>query len=233
MMDSNKTAITGVKKRQQISKANKAVFIWVTIAGVVLAVAVVLAQVMIKQFMFNVSIIDIQRNTNATLIKNAETYDPLRTEVSKLIANERLSALRTDKDEDGDNALQVVIDSMPTVDDRLSLAASLQQAVLSQSGVRIEQLGITDGATVLTTEPTETAGTETEGLKEVFFTFKAVGTYDQIKKMLDDMQLSIRPISVTELRLSGESSTMTAEIQAKSYYATPPTTDLKKETKKP
>ncbi len=232
-MEDNKQVITGVKKRQQIHKANKAVFVWVTIAGVVLAVAVVLAQVMVKQLMFNISIIDIQRNTNATLVKNAEEYDPLRTEVSKLIANQRLSDLRINKGEDGDNALQVVIDAMPTVDDRLSLAASLQQAVLSRSGVRIEQLSITDGATVAVTAEGAEVETVPEGLKEVAFTFKAVGTYDQIKKMFEDMQLSIRPISVIDLKLSGESSTMTAEVQAKSFYAIPPTTDLKKETKKP
>lgn len=232
MMDSNKPVLTGVKKRQQIHNANKAVFIWVAISGVVLAVAIVLAQVMIKQFMFNMSIIEIQRNTNATLIKNAEAYNPLRTEVSKLVANQRLSDLRTNKGENGDNSLQVVIDAMPTVDDGLGLAASLQQSILSKSGVRIEQLSINSGAATPVSD-TGVEGATTEGIVDVSFNFKAVGSYDQLKKMFEDMQLSIRPISVTEFKLSGDSATMTAEVQAKSFYAIPPTTDLKKETKSP
>lgn len=233
MDSSNKQVLTGVKKRQQIQKANRVVFIWVAIAGVVLAVAVVLAQVMIKQFIFNVSIIDVQRKTNATLVKNAEAYDPLRTEVSKLVANQRLSDLRTNKGENGDNALQVVIDAMPTTDDRLAVAASLQQAVLNRSGVRIEQLSIVDGSTVAVAEDGSVAEAEAEGIKEVAFTFKAIGSYDQIKKMFEDMQLSIRPISVTEVKLSGASGGMTAEVQAKTFYAVPPTTALKEETKTP
>lgn len=229
-MDSNKPALTGVKKRQQIQQANKAVFMWVAIAGVIVTIAVVLSQFMIKQLLFNLEIINRQTKTNSTLVQNAAAYTPLRTEVSKLISNKELTELRVNKGDNGDNALQVVIDAMPTADDRLGLAASIQQSVLSKSGIRVELLSFPESALPTTETPTTTS---TTGVSEVTFTFKANGTYDQLKKMLEDIHLSIRPISVTGLKLSGESSNMTAEVQAKTYYATPPTTDLKKETLKP
>jgi|JI6StandDraft_1071083.scaffolds.fasta_scaffold21640_4 Tfp pilus assembly protein PilO len=230
-MDSNKPAITGVKKRQQIQQANKAVFIWVALAGVVIAIAIVLSQFMVKQLLFNIKVINTETKTNAVLIENAEVYAPLRTEVSKLISNKELTELRLDKNENGDNALQVVIDAMPTEDDRLSLAASLQQRIFSRSGVRIEQLSVSSGDS-LAGDPA-VAVSQTEGVVEVPFTFEVSGTYEQIKKLFNDMQLSIRPISVTAVKLSGENSNMTAEIQAKTYYSEPATTDMKKETLKP
>lgn len=226
-MDSNKQVLTGVKKRQQIHKANKAVFIWVAIAGVVVAVALVLAQFLVAQFLFNGKIINAQRQTNETLVKNVEQYSPLRTEVSKLIANQRLTSLRVSQD---DNALQVVIDAMPTTGDTLGLAASLQQVIFNRSGIKMEQLSFGEGVS----DPLAASkSSEKEGLNEILFTAKFVGTYDQLKKLFEDMQLSIRPISITSLKMSGESGNMTAEIQAKTYYAKPPTTDLKKEPIKP
>lgn len=228
-MDSNKPTLTGVKKRQQIHQANKVVFIWVAIAGVVLAVAVVLAQVMVKQFIYNTKVISAQQTTNTTLVNNEKQYEPLRVEVSKLIANQRLNDLRVNKVDGGDNALQVVIDAMPTTGDPLATAASISQSVLSQSGVRIEQLSFVDGSTAAV-DPSVTQTAQTAGIVEMPFSVKVSGTYDQIKKMLDDMQLSIRPFSVTSIKLSGVSSNMTAEVNASTYYAVPPTTDL---TKKP
>lgn len=231
-MDSNKPTITGVKKRQQIQQANRTVFIWVAIAGIIVAVALVLGQMMIKQLWFNLGVIEAQTLANTTLVKNAEAYTPLRTEVSKLIANKELNELRIDKSENGDNSLQVIIDAMPTVDDRLPLAASLQQVILSKSGVRLEQLSFTETA-ALAEAPVagQEAVTQEDGPGEIYFTFRISGTYEQIKKTLDDIQLSIRPISVISIKLSGASSAMSADVQAKTYFATPPTTALKKETR--
>jgi Tfp pilus assembly protein PilO len=229
-MDNNKQAITGVKKRQQIKQANKLVFIWVAAAGVFVAIAIVLSQMMIKQLMFNLEVIGLQTSTNNTLVQNAETYAPLRTEVSKLIANKELNELRIDKSETGDNSLQVVIDAMPTVDDRLSLAASLQQTILNKSGVRIEQLSFPEEVALVDATAVQVAPTQ-EGIGEIPFTFKILGSYEQIKKTLEDIQLSIRPISITNIQLAGASSEMTAEVTAKTFYAVPPTTALKKETK--
>lgn len=231
-MDSNKPAITGVKKRQQIHKANRTVFLWVAIAGVIVAIAVVLSQFMIKQLIFNWKIIDHETKANATLVENAKAYTDLRAEITKLLANKELNELRVNKAENGDNALQVVIDAMPTVDDRIALAAALQQSIISKSGVKLDSLGFTDGGsqTDATGAPVSTAP---EGVSEIPFNFKVSGTYDQVKKLFADMQLSIRPVSVTGIKLSGTSNALVAEIDAKMYYGTPVTTDLKQKKETP
>lgn len=230
-------SVTGMKKREQIIHTNKMVFLWVAAAAVAVTIAIVLSQFLVRQFMFNGKIISALNTSNATLEQNIDKYDDLKREVVKLLANQRLNDLRINKDAGGDNALQVVIDAMPTSDDRLALAAALQQSILSRSGVQIDNLTFTDASAA--TDPAAGAVTTpaTTAVRndavEVPFTFKAIGTYDQLKKMFADMQLSIRPISVTSVKLSGEGSAMNAEIQASTYYAVPKTTDLKKQEIKP
>lgn len=232
-MDNNKPAIVGVKKRQQIKNANKAVFIWVAAAATVVMIAVVLSQFMLKQFFFNADVISAQGKTNNILKDNAKNYEPLRIGVLKLLSSKQLTALKISPD---DNALQVVIDAMPTENDQIGLAASLQQSVLTKSGVMVERLNFDAGvpaASTPTTPAATTASTPAGSLNEVTFSLKATGTYDQIKKLLEDFHKSIRPISVVAIKLSGSSGSIVAEIQAKTFYATPQTTDMTKETKKP
>ncbi len=231
-METNKpTAITGLKKRQQISKANRLVFLWVAGASVAVTVAIVLSQFMIKQFLFNNTVISTMTDTNDTLKKNAQAYEPLKTEIIKLIAAKELTDLRTSPN---DSALQVVIDAMPTVDDRMGLAASLQQVILSKSGVQIEQLSFVDQASSVV-DPTVTTSSVTPSgqINEIPFAFKVSGSYDQLKVLFENMNQSIRPINVTVIKLGGASNAMSAEIQATTYYANPANTDLKQKEVKP
>lgn len=229
-METNKpAAITGLKKRQQISKANRLVFLWVAAAGVAVTIAIVLSQFMIKQFLFNNKVISTMTTTNDTLKKNAQAYEPLKTEIIKLIAAKELTDLRVSPD---DSALQVVIDAMPTVDDRMALAASLQQVILNKSGVKIEQLSF-DSQAAITTDPAAPVVTAGTTINEIPFMFKVTGTYEQMKTLFENMNQSIRPINVKVIKLSGASSAMTADVQATTYYATPANTDLKQKEIKP
>jgi hypothetical protein len=224
-MDS-KPAITGVKKRQQIQQANRIVFIWVAIAAVAITVALVLAQFMMKQFFFNTKVISAQVKTNDTLVKNLDVYEPLKTDVSKLVANSDLARLRV---QDTDSALQVVIDAMPTADEPIALIASLQQVVLAKSGASISDV------TLLQAAPSDTGEVvvATAGVQPVSFMIKANGSYDSIKKLMQDMHNSIRPISVTALKVTGSNANMAVEITANTFYAIPRTVDMTKETINP
>lgn len=224
-MDS-KPAITGVKKRQQIQQANRIVFIWVAIAAVAITVALVLAQFMMKQFFFNTKVISAQVKTNDTLVKNLDVYEPLKTDVSKLVANSDLARLRV---QDSDSALQVVIDAMPTTDEPIALIASLQQVVLAKSGASISDV------TLLQAAPSDTGEVvvATAGMQPVSFMIKANGSYDSIKKLMQDMHNSIRPISVTGLKVTGSNANMAVEITANTFYAIPRTVDMTKETINP
>ena len=220
-MENNK-AITGLKKRQQIQQANRTVFVWVAIAAAVVSAALVMTQFMVKQFIYNNKVYAAQVESNDTLVKNAAEYDSLKAEITKLVADPQLTKLRVDP---ADNPLQVIIDAMPTTDDRIGLAASLQQIILTQSGAKIDGIGFVDQSSGLAAP----SGSVPTGVNLVTVSFTASGSYDTIKSLLDRVHRSIRPINVTSLKLTGSNSLMKAEIQAVTYYATPKTTDLKKE----
>lgn len=226
-------SVNGMKKREQIQHTNKLVFLWVAAAAVAVTIALILSQFLFRQFMFNSKVIGELSNTNQTLKDNNAAYTTLKSEVVKLLANQQLNNLRVNKDAGGDNALQVIIDAMPTTDDRLALAASLQQSVLSKSGVTIDQLTFTDGDASMSAPVAATASGTAGSVTEIPFSFKASGTYDQLKKMFSDIQLSIRPISLSSVKLSGKSDAMSAEVQATTFYATPATTDLTTKEVKP
>ncbi|MFZ1458674.1 MAG: hypothetical protein WAT17_02225 [Candidatus Saccharimonadales bacterium] len=227
-METSKPAVTGFKKRQQIQQANRVVFIWVTIAAAALAITVVMAQFMVKQFMFNNVVIGAEVKANSTVQKNITVYDSLKSEVAKLYSNPMLGKLKADP---SDTALQVVIDAMPTEDDRVALLASLQQIIFAKSGVHVEAISFND---VAATPSAATPGTSaSSGVIAIPFTAKVTGNYDSIKQLLVDLNHSIRPIKVTSLKITGASNSMTAELEAETYFAAPDTVDLKQETKKP
>ncbi len=224
------TSITGVKKRQSIDRSGRIVFVWVTIASVVVTVAIILAQAVFKQMMFNNKVTSAYSKTNSTIVKNIKSYDTLRTEVGKLIANKELTALRVMPE---DTAVQVVIDALPTTNDTVSLAASLQQSVLARSGVKIESITFvgSDATTTTSTGISKSQSQSTQSsLAEIPFIVQASGSYEVIQRMISDMSKSIRPISIQNVKLSGASTNMQVQVQAKTYYAVPPTIDLGKET---
>ncbi len=229
IMETKQPGITGLKKRQQIQSANKSVFLWVTVAAVLVTISLVLSQFLFKEFMFKNRIIGKMMNTNATLDRNIKNYVPLKQEVSKLMANPELAALKV---EPTDIALQPIIDAMPTVDDRVALATSLQQAVLAKSGVTIESLStntFTNGGGMATSVKNTASSTATE----VPFVVRVSGSYDQLKKCFEDMHRSIRPISIQKIVLSGNGTKLMADIEAVTYYASPKTTALTEEAVKP
>lgn len=229
-MEATKPTLTGVKKRQQIQNANRMVFIWVTCAAAVIAIAAVLLQVIYKQFAFNNAIIGNLMTTNATLTQNIKNYDELKNGVARQLANDTLSALRTDP---SDSPLQVVIDALPTTSDNVALLASLQQVILPRSGVKVDMLSVdTENATAPPPALTQTVALP-EGVTAVPIHIKVSGSYDALRKVFDDLHNSIRPIKVTNVKITGTVSNLTAEIMATTYYATPSTVDLKQEQKKP
>lgn len=225
-METKQQAITGLKKRQQIQSANKSVFLWVTIASVLVTIALVLSQFLFKEFMFKNRIIGKMMNTNATLDQNIKNYEPLKQEVAKLMLNQELSALKVDPN---DNTLQPIIDAMPTVDDRVALATSLQQAILGKSGVTIDTLSTNNNTLLPGTATTTTKHSATE----VPFVVRVSGNYEQLKKCFEDLHRSIRPISIQKITLGGNGNKLMADIEAVTYYASPKSTALTEEAVKP
>lgn len=222
--------MTGVKKRQQIKSANKTMFLWIIAASVAVAICLVLGQFMLRQFMFNSKIIGAKNETHDILVDNKESFTELQSEVNKLVSNPNLTKLRVT---DTDTALQVVIDALPTADDRVALATSLQQVILSRSGVAIESINVIDGGAVIEALPGETPTVVNQSVTEVPFTVVILGNYEQIRQAVTDLEKTIRPMSLDQLAIEGSGTQLRATITAKSFYLPPKTVQVTTETIEP
>lgn len=211
MEKSQNKNLTGLKKRQQIKAANKTVFMWVIIAAAVIGIASVASEFLLRQFFFNMEVIGQKQETERILKDNLVTYGELRKNIEKLIANENLGVL---KKGDNSNALQVIIDSLPTEDNQAAFAASMQSEVLSRSGVVIDGFGVGAGSSGSDAGVIPTTSTA----QQMPFNFSITGQYAQVIQALRDIERSVRPIDIQQLKLEGNDQSLKATISAVTYY---------------
>lgn len=219
--------LTGVRKRQKISAANKAVFTWVVIASIVLGISGVVAQFMLRQLFFNNKILTVLNTTNSNIKKSITTYDGLKTEVTKLVADTNLNAL---KKGENSTALQVVIDALPTEENRVALATSMQNEVLGPSGVTINAFAVIDASTAAAASA---SAQTTSGVQSFSFNFTITGSYAQVQQAIRNIERSIRPIAIQSLDIQGTDTDMKVNIVAITYYQPPTTVSVKEEKLSP
>jgi len=137
MADKNSAAI---RKRAQINKANRTMFLWIAISSAIVGSAVVVAFFLGQQLFYNEKILAEKTTTIQTLEANSAVIPELETEIRILDTNE---ALATSKVNDDDQTVQVILDALPSDANSLALGASLQTKLLTGvEGLRIESLQV-------------------------------------------------------------------------------------------
>lgn len=219
---------TALRKRQQIEKANRSMFAWVAGASVIVAFAVVAAQFMIQQGIFNEKVLNEKRDTDRTLSQNLDAVDTLKSEVNTLLANNNLAAARAQSD---DSNLQVVLDALPPTLDSLNLGTSLQSVLLGGNVQRIDSLTVDASATDDFVQ--DAAEMSVEGPVEIPFQFTINGNYNQIRDALRALERSIRPIQVQAVSIEGSDDNLTATVNAVTYYQSEKSIELQEKTVTP
>ncbi len=218
-------------KRQQITRSNKTMFLWVAGASVIVAFSLVASLFLAKQMIFQTKIIAAKAETNNTLDANIKAAPALKKSVEKLIANPNLTDARATANQ---NNLSVIFDALPYVADDIGFGSSLQSVLLSGLGTP-ENITINSLSSSTSEEDTEIAGVVApEGSQELAFSFTITGSDKDIKEILARFDRSIRPIQITSLSLqAGEGGKVTASIQAKTFYQPAKTLQLTNKTVKP
>jgi len=230
MAESNKQ-LTGLKKRQQITNANKLIFLWVIGAAVALSICGVGIQFLFRQAAFNQKIISAKSSTQSTLASNIENARELKGKIDNLLADTNLASVKADPT---DSTLKVVLDALPTKDDKSALASSLQQVILPKSGIALTELstiGQSGSELIDATADPEAAPAATALTSG--FDLGATGSYDQIKNMLYDLERTIRPINITKISLEGTDSSLRVTAGGVTYYLPERTVELGKRMIKP
>lgn len=202
-----------VRKRQQIEKAGKTMFIWVAAASVALGIAGVLTVSLVERLMYNQKVLDAKNTTVANLKYNNGIVDKLKDQVRVLNTDKNL--LETPRPENSE-PVSVILDALPSKANSSALGASLQQRILND-GVTIESLnvdsiGVDEDGQVL--QPTE-------GIQENNFTFTVSATSDQvesIQKVLNNLERSIRTFRVDSVVIEQQNSRVSLSVKGVAYY---------------
>lgn len=112
---------------------------------------------------------------------------------------------------DGDNG-KIVLDALPTTYDFPALLTSLSK-ILGADGVGAQSIGGTDQATSIDSRPSYNPKSASISL-----TVSGSSTYTGAKKLLNDLERSIRPFDVTHLTLGGNESNLVMSLNLNTYY---------------
>lgn len=219
--------LTGIKKRQQISGTRKQVFIWVAAASAAVVICIIVGINLIQRIKYQTKVNGELGKTAETLKNSANSIDELISNVNNLRTNRQLTL--TNLKSDDSTVFQVVIDALPTEADAVDFGASLQNEILSRSGVVIDSLSV-DGPSTSTgsasgsSTSTSTTNTTASAIafptaQPISFNISVVGSYDNIQETLENIQRTIRPIAIDSIRLEGTDDSLTADVRATTYYS--------------
>lgn len=215
-----------IRKRNQIAKANRTMFIWIAIASALVGTAAVVSFFLAQQLFYNEKVLLEQQNTVSTLKHNNSVISDLQSDILVIDTNQDLAKVKAN---DSDQALQVILDALPSEANSLALGASLQNKLLTGiPGLQpIQSLQVTpvEGVESNGSSSTVDAGEESSVENSISFNFSVVGTQDALRQVLENLERSIRTIEVTSLRIENQANNMLVmTVGARAFYE--PTVNL-------
>lgn len=217
-----------IRKRSQIAKANRTMFIWIAIASVLVGVGVVGGFAMWQKLTYTEKVLAEKQKTVDTLKKNKVAIDGLEDEVRALDANSDLASIKANPT---DQAIQVILDALPSDANSFALGASLQDKLLTGIGqldsiqlnpvIGIETLSSNDDSA------TVDASSDTTSANEMVFQFKMTGTEGDLRKVLENLEKSIRTVVVKSATMEYSGGVVSMTVEAKVFYNPATTLELK------
>jgi len=219
-----------IRKRSQIAKANRMMFLWVVVTSVVVGFALVGSLFLVQKLLFNEKVLSEKNKTIATLNNNNQNIEELKSQIRVLDSNSALSSVKSDP---SDQPVQVILDALPSEANALALGASLQTKLLNDvSGLTLDALQVdpVDSETQVNSSITSPLVDQ----PSISFRFTVSGSEEALKQALSKLERSIRSIDIVSLRIESkgpDASAMT--VQAKAYYEPARLVELRDKVVKP
>jgi len=209
-----------IRKRTQIALANRMMFIWVAGVSVIFGISLVAVIFLTQMLFFNERVLIEKNRTITTLNKNNNNVAELERQIKILNTNQ---ALISSKSKPDDQAIQVILDALPSDANSLALGASLQNKLISGvSGLTLNSLQVDP---VVGIESLDTSGavvdasmSEAESLNEITFRFSVSGSETALKEMLSNLERSIRTIDVTSLKIETQNKTLMMTVTGRGFF---------------
>jgi len=222
-----------MRKRTQIARANRVMFVWVAAVSVVVGFALVGSIFLAQKLFFNEKVLAEKNKTVAVLKANNANVAELEAQVRVLDSNQ---ALIDSKAKPTDQAIQAILDALPSDANSLALGASLQTKLLAGvDGLTVQSLQVDPvvGIEQLGADITTVASTTGVSANQITFRFSVSGTGDALKQALTNLERSIRAIDVTSLRIESQGTNQVLTIEARAFYEPAVVVELKDKLVKP
>lgn len=209
---------TALRKRTQIRKTNRMMLLWIAIASVVVGSALVVSFFLVQKLFFNERVLGEKEKTMSTLDKNNKAIPDLKDQIRVLDTN---AALATAKASPDDQALQVILDALPSDANSLALGASLQNKLLAGiPNLSIESLQVDPviGVEVSGDAAVEDASQNSVSSNQITFQFSVTGDQAALKQVLTNLERSIRAIDITSLRIENQGAQQLMSVQGRAFY---------------
>lgn len=220
-------AATALRKREQISNANRTMFIWIAGVSAIVGVALVISIFLVQKIIFGEKVLNEKKHTVSVLSNNLKVISSLKDNIAVLNTNENLASVRLN---DTDPPLQSVLDALPASPNATALGSSLQKKLLAGvPGVAIESINVDPVTDV-------DAQSDTNSPSSIKFSFSVSVSntaYSSLKELLQKIEKSIRPFNATNLTVEAQPSKVTMMAEGVSYYQPAQSLELRDKVVKP
>lgn len=207
-----------IRKRTQIMKANRTMFIWVAGVSVVFGIALVGIIFLTQMLLFNERVLQQKNQTIATLAANNSNISALESQIRVLDTNEALISSKAKPD---DQAIQVILDALPSDANSLALGASLQTKLLNGipnlvlNSIQVDPvIGVESLSSSLVVSASPVSGTQ----NSITFRFSVTGSDASLRQVLQNLESSIRTIDVISLKIESQGSDRVLSVEAQAFY---------------
>jgi len=224
---------SALRKKQQIEKAGRNMFLWVAIAAAIVGIAGVVSVSLFERIAFNQKVISAKNKTASILRNNNAIVSELEGNIRLLNTNQAL--VDTPRLPDS-QPVSVILDALPATANSSALGASLQQQLLDGPGVTIDQLAITpvDGVEADNSQASVSSGETATGENQIAFEFTiAARNIDDLKSVLRKLERSIRTINLVSIETAWQSNSISLSAKGVAYYQPEVKVELREEVKKP
>jgi hypothetical protein len=226
---------TALRKRTQISKANRTMFLWIAGASALVGFAVVASIFIGQKLIFNEKVLLAKNRTVSTLNANNKVVADLKTNVRVLDTNTDLAKVKASP---SDQTIQVILDALPSDANSLALGSSLQSKLLAGiPGLTLVSLQVDpvqgieslNNSAVVSGSSAVTAGTS----NQITFQFSVTGNQVSLLQALTNLERSIRTIDITRLQIENQGSLQSMTVQGRAFYEPATTITLYDKVVKP
>jgi Tfp pilus assembly protein PilO len=202
-------------KRNLIDKANASIVAAAAAAAFVVVFSMVASAALINQLHYQSHIISGKKDAVAQLKDDIKASNSL---VDKYKAFEGQSQNLIGGNpsgngpQDGDNA-RIVLDALPSTYDFPALATSLEKVLISQH-VQIQSIAGTDDEVA----QSKNQSSNKPQAVPMPFQFAVSGDYQSIQNVIKTLGLSIRPMQIQTMNITGDQGNLVLNVTAQTYF---------------